>query len=246
MTPIKSNKANPIVIDTPSTVVSNSPISAYIPSTPGDRDVSLSPVVRSRKGYGRRRMLPRSPSVEVVVLEPKPLPAKQTVTARSSPPGHTKGKGRLQSSIEPEVELLVQLDALQLDQDSRRTRTTGSPTTSSSTAVERLASICSTSTLHDFTTLIGSSHLLDLIPIRKGSSTDLRIQKIGEASYSEVYGFSRGADEVVIKVIPLEANSVVSGGDLPDCSKPEDVLKEVEMTKKMSNVREGGFIGYQG
>jgi serine/threonine-protein kinase haspin len=61
-----------------------------------------------------------------------------------------------------------------------------------------------------------------------------------------VYGFSQGADEVVIKVIPLQANSVVSGDDLPDCSKPEDVLKEVEMTKKMSNVREGGFIGYKG
>lgn len=72
--------------------------------------------------------------------------------------------------------------------------------------------------------------------------------KVGEASYSEVFGFSQSAEDadLVLKVIPLFSGTVEADGSFPDCSSPEDVLREIEITKKMNQVPGGGFVEFRG
>ena len=69
----------------------------------------------------------------------------------------------------------------------------------------------------------------------------LQYRKIGDASYSEVFGIGR----VALKVMPLksEVTAFVADEDIekPSESTPEDVLKEVTITKAMGNVC-SGFI----
>lgn len=78
-----------------------------------------------------------------------------------------------------------------------------------------------------------------------------QVTKLGEASYSEV--FTVGADDsaVVVKVVPLLSNAGTSGNgkakvELPDCSEIEDVVREIEITKRMSQVPGGGFVEFLG
>ncbi|WVQ96300.1 hypothetical protein IAU59_003404 [Kwoniella sp. CBS 9459] len=78
------------------------------------------------------------------------------------------------------------------------------------------------------------------------------LTKVGEASYSEVFGLtnqSTGRIEYVLKVIPLLLQNPADAPldvPLPDCSRPEDVSREIEVTKRMSQVPGGGFVGYIG
>ncbi|KAG5654619.1 hypothetical protein H0H81_011594 [Sphagnurus paluster] len=74
-----------------------------------------------------------------------------------------------------------------------------------------------------------------------GKSIDLRFRKVGEASYSEVFGIG----DVVLKVIPLRDETVGNaneGGDEEDGPAPsdaKDVLKEVIVTQAMGEVCDG-------
>ncbi|KAH9948402.1 hypothetical protein B0H21DRAFT_876161 [Amylocystis lapponica] len=68
-----------------------------------------------------------------------------------------------------------------------------------------------------------------------------QFQKIGEASYSEVFGIG----DVVLKVIPLQREHCAAGGsveaDEPAPSDPRDVLKEIIVTRAMGTCC-AGFV----
>jgi len=74
----------------------------------------------------------------------------------------------------------------------------------------------------------------------RNSREVLRFKKIGEASYSEVFGIG----DVVLKVIPLHDESCpgkggVSETDGPAPSEVKDVRKEIIVTRAMGEVHEG-------
>lgn len=76
-------------------------------------------------------------------------------------------------------------------------------------------------------------------------------RKIGEASYSEVFALTtREGREIVVKVIPLFDHrtpaSSARNESLPDTSYPGDVLRELDITSRMSEMPGGGFINYFG
>ncbi|KAH8830353.1 hypothetical protein DL96DRAFT_1784598 [Flagelloscypha sp. PMI_526] len=80
---------------------------------------------------------------------------------------------------------------------------------------------------------------LDPVVRTRGGNNDSTFRKIGEASYSEVYGIG----EVVLKVVPLRDESLVSHlsetheeVDTPYESDAKDVLKEIIVTRAMGNV----------
>ncbi|WVQ84372.1 hypothetical protein IAT38_006524 [Cryptococcus sp. DSM 104549] len=109
----------------------------------------------------------------------------------------------------------------------------------SRSSLASLLSVCSSSTIHPFSSFIASQPFLPS-PVNG-------IRKVGEASYSEVFGLlSEEGKELVIKVIPLFEGEVESEKQLPDCSAPEDVLREVEVTKRMGGVPGGGFVDFKG
>ncbi|KAH8094843.1 hypothetical protein BXZ70DRAFT_339376 [Cristinia sonorae] len=102
---------------------------------------------------------------------------------------------------------------------------------------------CSQTTPHEFSAFIDmfpfdpivqSTHIED-----EAENIGLaRFQKIGEASFSEVFGIG----DVVLKVVPLRdenASGVDVGGELPAPSDAKDVLNEIIMTRAMGETCEG-------
>jgi len=94
---------------------------------------------------------------------------------------------------------------------------------------------------HNFSTFIESfPHDPILQAARENHAKDMKFRKIGEASYSEVFGIG----DVVLKVIPLRDESNVSGHqpdeeDGPALTDAKDVRKEIIVTRAMGAVHEG-------
>ncbi|KAK7054170.1 Other/Haspin protein kinase [Favolaschia claudopus] len=101
-----------------------------------------------------------------------------------------------------------------------------------------------TSGLHNFSTFISTFPFDPLVSARGGREIG-GFRKIGEASYSEVFGIG----DVVLKVIPLRdesqrklrphANAYDAEVDGPFATDAKDVLKEIIVTHAMGQVCEG-------
>lgn len=130
---------------------------------------------------------------------------------------------------------------------SRPSRQVTPATTSSQGTLHALLSACSSNEIHAFNDFLSSSVLLGLLPSRAHAT----FTKIGEASYSEVFSIKRGKHDLIIKVVPLlPACSMPSTSseetEVPDCSSPEEVLREVEITQTMTRLEGGGFVEFKG
>ncbi|KAK8858853.1 hypothetical protein IAR55_003083 [Kwoniella newhampshirensis] len=235
-----------------------------IPSTPGPQVTAKtfkpSHLVESRVSS-------RSPTPETV-LKPRKVPrvARRAVIVPHSPAATpnrvsrttAEGKGRdvlegvvipLKSSAKkPSVQGLTDRLSRVTIEDSLAPAGRNLKKTTSLQEKHPLTSLvqqCTSSTVHPFSTFLQSSHLPKFA----------EISKVGEASYSEVFGLttattdsaSSGVD-LVLKIIPLldgEANDIIDG-PLPDCTSPEDVAREIQVTKRMGNVPGGGFVTFKG
>ncbi|KAK0190807.1 hypothetical protein F5146DRAFT_569379 [Armillaria mellea] len=100
--------------------------------------------------------------------------------------------------------------------------------------------------LHEFSAFISTFPFDPILSSPNGPSSKLHFRKVGEASYSEVFGIG----DVVLKVIPLrdETSPADGGGNSPptDVEQPaptdvRDVLKEIIVTRAMGEVY-GGFV----
>lgn len=98
---------------------------------------------------------------------------------------------------------------------------------------------CAQATPHEFSAFI---ELFPLDPIvRRGAGGAVAFQKIGEASYSEVFGIG----DVVLKVIPLRdeargrADEAGLESESPAPSDARDVLKEIFVTRAMGDMCPG-------
>ncbi|TYJ56443.1 hypothetical protein B9479_002846 [Cryptococcus floricola] len=195
---------------------------------------------------------PASPTVDrpvESVLTPKPattaLPTKPTVRRRlvfdgvaiPVAPGHRLANMDRLSARMAQI-TITEDPSPRPDKSKGKAEATTDP-------VQKLVEGCSIKAVHDFTTLLRNFPLLS-------SSAKAVVTKVGEASYSEVFGFSSPvdteSDPLVIKIIPLLSEPGDVGGDtpMPDCSDPEDVLREIEVTKHMSNVPGGGYVQFKG
>lgn len=103
-----------------------------------------------------------------------------------------------------------------------------------------------------FESAFSHPRFLELLPGAAGSVSPI-VLKLGEASYSEVFSVAASEDspKVVVKVIPLLGFSGTSSkpkakAELPDCSEVDDVVREVQITRRMSSVPGGGFVDFLG
>jgi serine/threonine-protein kinase haspin len=103
---------------------------------------------------------------------------------------------------------------------------------------------CAQTTPHEFSAFIESFPFDPIVqPIDEdfSSPTDVQFRKIGEASYSEVFGIGN----VVLKVIPLRddtsasAPTPISEPETPFPSEAKDVLKEIIVTRAMGEMCDG-------
>jgi len=99
-----------------------------------------------------------------------------------------------------------------------------------------LLSECSQVCPHEFSAFI-ETFPFDPIVQPAEDDLDVKFRKIGEASFSEVFGIG----DVVLKIIPLrdEERSVPNDSETPAPSDANDVLKEVIVTRAMGEACSG-------
>jgi serine/threonine-protein kinase haspin len=190
--------------------------------------------VRPRRAPRGRRIIPSTPST-------LPAPAKPTevLDCIELP---RRVKPTIRKNIVEVFDLTEELADLQIS-PSKPAQPSEASTSHSLSPLEALLQASSQPEAFDFDSFLTSDHLLDLLPSRAQPS----FSKIGEASYSEVFSVQRGKQELVIKVIPLLPVCQREGTDeVPDCSTPEEVLREVEITKTLAALPSTGFVDIKG
>jgi hypothetical protein len=109
--------------------------------------------------------------------------------------------------------------------------------------IKDLLPSCSSFSVHEFEGFFSSPLFLRAV---FGASVAPSIRKLGEASYSEVFGVKVGKKEVVVKIIPLLDDVHPAEIAVPDCSEILDVKREIIMTRRMAKVPRGGFVEFLG
>lgn len=141
-------------------------------------------------------------------------------------------------------ELDFDFDDLSIGEDALGT--TDSPAPSVPDYLRPLLRECSQEVcgLHEFSAFISTFPFDPILSSPNGPSSKHHFRKVGEASYSEVFGIG----DVVLKVIPLrdESSSAEGGDNSPpeDVEQPaptdvRDVLKEIIVTRAMGEVYSG-------
>jgi serine/threonine-protein kinase haspin len=99
-----------------------------------------------------------------------------------------------------------------------------------------LLSECSQNCPHEFSAFI-ETFPFDPIVQPAEDDLDVKFRKIGEASFSEVFGIG----DVVLKIIPLrdEERKIPNDSETPAPSDANDVLKEVIVTRAMGEMCSG-------
>ncbi|ORY31860.1 hypothetical protein BCR39DRAFT_82627 [Naematelia encephala] len=202
---------------------------------------------------------------EVIVLKPRKVtrPGKKVIPRKSvSPatPEQTKSsKTKLKKSprevfdgvvIPISSSKAIRDISVDLSDQLANITLSGDQVDSNSTTadLQLLVESCSSTSTDSFDGFFESSTFLQVVfGVRSGPAV---VHKIGEASYSEVFAVNvNGCDEVVVKVIPLLCEGIVTSvenREQPDCSSPADVLRELEVTKRMTNTPGGGFARFIG
>ncbi|KAJ6515596.1 hypothetical protein C8R45DRAFT_1205823 [Mycena sanguinolenta] len=185
----------------------------------------------------RRQLTPPVPRARP--LTPIGRRRGQWLNAPPSPPSPTTPDGL------DDLDLTINISSLSI--------TLSPPVRSSLDAVpEYLQSLLAecgqaSSGLHNFSTFISTFPFDPLVSARGGGRAVGGFRKIGEASYSEVFGIG----DVVLKVIPLRdetlrkprphANVYDAEAEGPFATDAKDVLKEVIVTRAMGDVC-AGFV----
>lgn len=226
------------------------------PSSNSPRIISTKERKVSRKTS--KAIVPRSPAAAHITLSSTPKietdVSRQSTKQQHSPMRRIKTKKRLVFEgvilpLRPHIsdikieELSDKLLGVTIEDNSAQKIGDGldKGKSSSQFPLEALIQACSSTSVQPFSTFIKSFPLFS-------ASKDVFVTKVGEASYSEVFGFSQSTEDadLVLKVIPLFSGTMETNGPFPDCSSPEDVLREIEITKRMNQVPGGGFVEFRG
>jgi len=174
------------------------------------------------------------PTLVVFQDLPSPIPRPRQLTPIR---GRRKGVVRPASPLSPatvtDLDLSIDLSELNLDHDSFTDHET--PEYLKPLLEECHQLECGP---HNFSGFIESfPYDLILQSARDSGAFDMSFKKIGEASYSEVFGIG----DVVLKIIPLcdESQTCVEEVDGPAPTNAKDVRKEIIVTRAMCEVYSG-------
>ncbi|KAG9120202.1 hypothetical protein FRC07_004388 [Ceratobasidium sp. 392] len=187
------------------------------PVLESSKDLRKSQSTKQLNGAANPRPIPTRPSIPVQVV-----PETSAGASSSRPSAPTKPS--IQTQSEP--------------RRSKSKSKTTTPSSSYSPALQSLLSTCSQPEPIDLEAFV-STFSTDDVHTLYPSSSRRRWRKIGEASYSEVFGLGG----VVVKIIPLrmEGEGAILDVDGPFVSEIEDVEKEIAVTRAMGEIQ-NGFI----
>ena len=223
--------------------------------------ISLSPSPKSilaasdiQKSPIPRRLKPPSPPKSqfwVEIVSPRPAALSQSRLQAPPPfhyppePSHNKArqltpirrKGSSFNQIPPspstptDIDISFDLDGLTISSISYE----NPPPTRQPAHLLSLFEECGQSAPVEFSAFIEAFPFHPIV--QSTSSEPIAFQKIGEASYSEVFGIG----DVVLKIIPLrdEESPVRDDVDTPAPSDAKDVLKEIVVTRAMGEICDG-------
>lgn len=209
-------------------------------------EVVISPIKRVAKPKYNSLppVLPLSPPVPAA-LKYVPIPIPQP-RARQLTPIRRGGSKALFRAPSPTPTTSTDLDT-SLDFDFSNLTLSTSHAIQSIPPPEYLVPLldeCGQTTPHEFSAFIETFPFDPIVqPVDEdiNSPNDVQFRKIGEASYSEVFGIGN----VVLKVIPLRddtsasAPTPISDIEIPFPSEAKDVLKEMIVTRAMGAVCDG-------
>jgi serine/threonine-protein kinase haspin len=207
---------------------------------PQQNAIHFSPLVRPDARKTARQLTPR-----------RPHPVRSVFPAPPSPPSPTTLSDEDENLSFDLSQLALSPKTLGQVTDSLRTTDTvhGKP---QPLYLKPLLEACSQTEPHEFSAFIEMFPLDPIVRTSHGSvelgfhpakaksaKTNAQFQKIGEASFSEVFGIG----DVVLKVIPLRDEDakvlVVDDDDTPAPSDVKDVLREIIVTRAMGEMCEG-------
>ncbi|BEJ14016.1 hypothetical protein CspHIS471_0311900 [Cutaneotrichosporon sp. HIS471] len=223
LTPFKSTRVN--VPKTPRTVLKASEVVSL--KTP--RRLADDPPLRQH--VARSAVRRRSAGSPRQASPPTPHRSVRKARGPLTPPRPVRGVANF------EIEIVTsRLRNVSLDELSSR-----------ETALRSLLKCATTKKIIPFSEAFTTPDFAKLLP----SGMSPVVTKVGEASYSEVFSVGEGDSAVVVKVVPLlgKTDSESKGKattDLPDCSAISDVVREIEITRRMSQTPGGGFVQFLG
>ncbi|KLT41186.1 hypothetical protein CC85DRAFT_248103 [Cutaneotrichosporon oleaginosum] len=162
---------------------------------------------------------------------PKPIRSTRSIHGPLTPPRPVRGEPSFEIQIVTSRLRNVSLDAL----------------SETETDLRRLLTCATSKTILPFSDAFTAPDFTELLP----SGVSPTVTKVGEASYSEVFSVGDGDRAVVVKVVPLLGKTGSSSkgktvAEFPDCSAVPDVVREIEITRRMSQTPGGGFVEFLG
>ncbi|KAG9091035.1 hypothetical protein FRC06_000737 [Ceratobasidium sp. 370] len=168
----------------------------------------------------------RSTKRPLADAKPKPIPTRPRISTQIEPEASSS---RPRTSTKPQTR--------NQPQSSRPKLKATPPLSPYSPSLQGLLSTCSQSEPIDLEAFVSTFSTDDVHALYPSSRR--RWRKIGEASYSEVFGLGG----VVVKVVPLRMEGTEARADVdgPCVSEIEDMEKEIAITRAMGEIQ-SGFI----
>ncbi|KAG8685504.1 hypothetical protein FRC08_013076, partial [Ceratobasidium sp. 394] len=172
----------------------------------------------------------RSTKRSLADAKPKPTPTRSSIPTQTKPEVSS-------SASAPRPRTSIKSETRNQSQPSRPEPGPSSSHPCYSPSLQSLLSTCSQPEPMDLEAFVSTFSTDDVH--RLYPSSRRRWRKIGEASYSEVFGLGG----VVVKVVPLRMEGAGAGADIdgPCVSEIEDVEKEIAITRVMGDIQ-NGFI----
>ncbi|KAK7676876.1 hypothetical protein QCA50_020132 [Cerrena zonata] len=179
-----------------------------------------------------------------------PVPTRPTYHARDFTPNqafksfslHQTPPSPTPSLSDSDLDLSLDLEELALSPSTRKQIAASFKAleTNVPAYLQPLLAECSQKTPHEFSAFIKMFPRDPIVRLSHEGFTLPAFQKIGEASYSEVFGIG----DVVLKIVPLRdelkrPSDHVEDLDSPAPSDAKDVLKEIVVTRAMGEICEG-------
>ena len=204
-------------------------------------------VVRPARFRRARRIATRSPSTSAspATVKAEPRKVSRKVSATAAKPLFDGIEIVSKKRVTSGSSLVDRFAKITIDLTESDDSFTTAPETGEVVPIEDLLHVCSFTRICPFSGFLSSAAFSNLL---SRSGAEPKVRKIGEATYSEVFGVRSGIQEVVVKIIPLENEGPIYVGDkdLPDLSSVRDVLREIETTKHMTGLEGGGFVEFLG
>jgi serine/threonine-protein kinase haspin len=161
--------------------------------------------------------------------------------SRSSIPSRHSEPRKSESLIESDLDLSLEIAGLDISSSFDDSGLTKEDTLQPK-YIHELLDECRQTTPHEFSAFVEAFPLDPVVNPHDIPSRIFVFRKVGEASFSEVFGIG----SVVLKIVPLHdestSDAILTNDETPSPSKASDLVKEITVTRSMADVCGDAFV----